>query len=502
MPQREPLPLIGASAKNLPGQSGRVINLYPEQLGSDAKSPFVLKHVPGSFRWGDVSAASFIDTIPDSIRGMHVMGSRAFCASGNYLLEINPDNTFSVIGRLATYNGVVGFSDNGGTLVVGDGRFYTIVPGIGELTPVITVNGDQLRGYWSEFINSQTLYFIRGSDRCYYSDVGAPQTVDDLSYFTEEGSADQTVAAFVSNREIVILGQDSTGWRHNGGQADDPFERIGHTDHGCVGARAACKFDNTVAVVGRNKAGQGGVWRLGTAGSEPVPISTPVVSGHVKRVLFSAADLADQITLYSYDEGEHRFLFVNLPEVPATINAPLQPSMTWVYDATEGAWHERARRNPETGRFERVLGDYHIAWRGRHYLGDHLNPHIYEFSADYYRENTIPIVKLVETQGPLNIEGRRFTVHGIELQLEVGVGRDGDAAGGTDPKVVFQASWDGGNTWSDEVVRDIGRIGAFNTSVRFGPAGSGRNFVARFFISDPVRVTLTGAFADVTVGAR
>jgi hypothetical protein len=501
--QREPLPLVGASGKNLPGQSGRVINLYPEQMDGDAKAQYVLKHVPGSFRWADVDAAAFIDSAPDNIRGMHVMGSRAFCAAGNYLLEINANNTFTLLGRLPTTNGIVGFSDNNGTLVVGDGRFFTIDPDVGILTPVLNDGSEPLLGYFSRYIDGTTLYFIRSTEKYYYSEVRDPTTVLGLSFFSAEGNPDPILNAWVVNSEIVLLGDKSTEWHYNNGDADNPFQRIsgGFVEHGCIGQRASCRFDNSVVMVGRNEEGQGIVWRLGAAGSAPQRLSTPAVEKHIQKVLFSADNLAEQVTMFGYQDAGHSFFFVNLPAVSGTVNNPAQPSMTWVYDAATGVWHERARRDPATGRFERVLGDYHIAWRGRHYVGDHQNPHVYEFSSDYYRENTIPLVKWVETHGPLNVQGRRFTVTGMELQMEVGAGRDGDAIAGTDPKVVCQVSWDGGYTWSDEMVRGVGKIGAFNTSVRWGPVGSGKNFTARFFISDPIRVTLTGAYADLSVGA-
>lgn len=497
--KRVPLPLVGGSEKNLPGQSGRVLNLYPESTGANGKAPFVLKHVPGSFRRYDLSAGDEIDTVPGDIRGMHVMGTRAFVAAGNYIIELNPPSlgTFTVLARLSTFNGPVGFSDNAGTLVIGDGRFWTLVPGSGALTPVLNDATEQLRGYISRYINGTTLYFIRGTEQYYYSEVGDASTVLGLSFFSAEGNPDKILNAWVVNSEIIILGERSTEWHWNSGDADNPFQRIsgGYIEHGTVGMRASCKFDNSVVMVGRNDEGQGIVWRLGPAGSAPQRVSTHPFEQSIGKVLFN--DLADDITMYGYQDEGHSFFFVNLPAADETTNSPAAPSMTRGFDAATGEWHERASRNVATGRFERQLGDYHIAWMGRHYVGDHLNPHVYEFSRNYFRENTIPLVKLVQTQGPLNIAGQRFRVLGIELQLKVGVGRDGDADSGHNPQVVGRFSWDGGNTWGDEVIRPIGRIGAYDTTVNFGPCGAGRNFVAEFFISDPVDTCFSGAWASV-----
>jgi hypothetical protein len=225
-------------------------------------------------------------------------------------------------------------------------------------------------------------------------------------------------------------------------------------------------------------------------------ISSPAVEEALQKVLFSFEDITDQITMFGYQDAGHVFLFVNLPAAIGTNNNPAQPSMTWVYDAATRLWHERAYSNPATGQMERARGDQHFYWNRRHYLTDYALPYVYEHSLDYYRENTTALVKLRQSAGPFNFQGRPFTVVKLGIEMEVGVGRDAGVQGSR-PKLMLQVSWDAGSTWSNEIWRDIGGIGAGKTVVQFGNLGRGTDLVIRASVSDPVRVTFLGAWADV-----
>jgi hypothetical protein len=73
--------------------------------------------------------------------------------------------------------------------------------------------------------------------------------------------------------------------------------------------------------------------------------------------------------------------------------------------------------------------------------------------------------------------------------MERGVGRDGGVQG-SEPKVMMQSRW-GTGRWSNEVVRDIGKIGeGVRSVIQFGPCGRGEFLSLRFSVSDPVSVTL------------
>jgi hypothetical protein len=511
--QRVPLALVGASSKaHSPAQqSGRTINLYPEANGPDAKAIVALRAVPGAFRKLDLST-DLPELAARHCRGLHTMGERAFGAYGNKVVEFfsqgtPPDTSvvYIVVCTLNTHTGPVGFSDNAGKLVIGDGpSFYTVDLDTNVLSPVITVNGEPLRGYWSVFLNQQTIYVERGTTRYYSSDVGDPTTVDDLSFASAESDDDPIVRAFELGGYLVLLGSETMEPHKNYGEADNPFLVVKGYENkvGVVGNRAACIADNALYFVGRSQGGSGQVWRWAPGAGVPEKVSASGVEDALAKVLFTKGGQSDDITMWSYQEGSHEFVVINMPAAEATSNNHAKESKTWVFDVAmppELGWHERGYMNPDTGRFERGLGDYHIAWKGRHYTGAYDAPHLYEESLDYYRQNTDPLVKLRESAGPLNLGGRRFTVHKVGIEMEVGIGRDAGVQG-SDPQLILRYSWDSGKTWSNEIFRSAGKIGAGKTQVFFGPCGSGRDFNVQAIYSEPTRFTLTGGWADVTVG--
>ena len=500
MPQREPLGVVGPSSKarSAAQQSGRTVNLYPEVNDRDAKAPIALHHTPGSFRAIDLAALA--GALPP-IRGLHVMADRMFVVCAEKLYEIYPDTSARYLAALPTFAGRVGMSDNAGMIIVGDGTgFYIYNFNTGTFNPVLNNGVAPILGYVSRLINGQTLYFERDSSRYFFSDIDNPVTVSGLSFFSAEGNSDKTIAAFVTGLQIVIMGSASTEWHWNSGDATTPFERIGgaFTEHGCVGRNACCVFDNTVIMVGHNSEGNGIVWRIGGAGSAPVRVSTHAVEKAIEKVLFAFNDVTEDVTMWAYQDAGHSFAVLNLPAVPATINNLAQPSQTWVYDSTTGMWHERGWLNPATGQLERIIGDFHVLWRGQHWTGAKSAAHVYRQSLDYYRDNNDPLLKMRETSGPLTAAGRRFKVQAVIIELETGVGRDGGVQG-SDPKMMMQYRW-GTGAWSEEVWRPIGKIGEGRTTVRFGPCGVGTDFTVRLAISDPVRVTLTGGWADIEIG--
>lgn len=510
MSQRVRLPLIGPSSKASSGaqQSAVTINMIPEVNDADAKAVVALHSAPGFFRVADWSEQ--IAGTPQ-IRGFHKMGERFFAVIAEKICEVTFSPTltaFSTLiefGSLSTFSGRVGMSDNGGKLVIGDGTPFLVLDlDTHTLTPVLDEDTDPIRGTFSRWIDGYTLYFQRDSGKYHYSELNDPTTVRGLNYLSAEGNPDNIEAAIVANREVIIVGSASTEWHANAGGADNAFERIsgGYIEHGTAARWSVCAFDNTVVMVGKNAEGAGVVWRLGGAGAAFSRISTHAVEKCIAKVLFSSLDrrdLTEQITAFAYQDAGHSYYVLNLPAVLATVNSPAQRSMTWVYDAATQLWHERAYRNPDTGQFERILSDHHVLWKGRHYTGAYNLAHVYEMSLNYFRENTLELVKLRESAGPLNFGGKRFSLHKIGIEGEVGVGRDADVQG-SHPQIMLQVSWDGGFTWSNEVWRSWGKIGERNCRAEWGPMGSGYDLVVRVSCSEPIRFVLTGGWADVTVG--
>ena len=466
-----PIGIVGPSSKTYTEhQSSRLVNGYLEQGDGDAKSPVAIIGTPG---------ISTFCTLSGEIRAMHVMDGRLFVVAGSKIYEVYADATTREWASLPSDEGFCGLSDNNGKIVVGDGYFRVLVLDEGTLTPVLVEDETPLEGFWSAFIDGTTLYQERNTGQVWYSDLNDPQTVGGLSFGAAEGSPDKNVHLAVLNREIVISQTGSIEYWASTGDTDDPFARVsgGFVEGGALTPFA--EADNSLFWIDADESGQGIVRRL--SGYEGVRVSTHAVEKAIREY---SGDLT-KVKPRTYVEEGHTFVAFDL-------------DTTWVYDAATNWWHERGWTNPATGEFERQRQNCNAFCFGRHFAGDRANGKVYVQSLTTYSDAGDPLV--LERITPHHFgQGRAFTCDELEVFMETGVGLDG-AVQGSNPSAMLSYSTDGGRNWSNEITASIGRIGETDTRVRFRRLGSGRDWVFRFRISDPVRRIITGAQARARAG--
>lgn len=72
---------------------------------------------------------------------------------------------------------------------------------------------------------------------------------------------------------------------------------------------------------------------------------------------------------------------------------------------------------------------------------------------------------------------------------------------GTDPKIYLYHSDDGGKTWSNGRLMDIGKTGEYLTRCRALRCGYSRDRVFRVVTTEPVKIVIVGARADIEIEA-
>jgi len=65
---------------------------------------------------------------------------------------------------------------------------------------------------------------------------------------------------------------------------------------------------------------------------------------------------------------------------------------------------------------------------------------------------------------------------------------------GSDPQMMISISRDGGHNFSAVRNRAIGAVGEYQTRTRLNRLGQGRDFVFKISISDPIPVSIIGAY--------
>ena len=129
-------------------------------------------------------------------------------------------------------------------------------------------------------------------------------------------------------------------------------------------------------------------------------------------------------------------------------------------------------------------------------MGDYQSGKIYYLKMDAYDDDGDEIQRIAISPA-LHANRHRAICHNFEVYMESGVGAV--TGTGNDPQAMLQFSDDGGKTWSSETwaKTNIGAIGEYLTRVQWNRLGMFRQRQFKLTISDPVKVVILGAYAEI-----
>lgn len=467
-------PILGSTyvARSVNAADSRMVNLFPEVVPEGGKEPAFLQRAPG------LNLLATIGTGP--IRGLWAFSADdgiAFVVSGEEVYTI--DNTYYArkIGEVSG-TGPVSMSDNGTQLFIacnGPSYIYnTNTLAFGQITDV-------------DFPGAVTVCYLDGyfvfnepnSQKMWVTALLDGTSIDPLEYASTEGSPDGLVAVASNFREVWAFGTNSIEVWYDSGATDFPLQRIqgAFNELGCAAPYSVAKMDNSIFWLGRDRRGQGIVYRAEGYGGRR--ISTHAVEWQIQQY----GDLSDAVA-YTYQQDGHNFYVLIFPSA----------NTTWVYDAATNAWHERA--GLLNGDFTRHRSNCQMAFNNKIVVGDFENGNIYAFDLDDYTDNGA-IQKWLRSwraipTGQNNL--KRTAQHSLQLDLETGTGLN--LGQGSDPQVMLRWSDDGGHTWSNEHWISIGKIGEFYRRAiwrRLGMTLKLRDRVYEVSMTDPVKTAIMGA---------
>lgn len=403
-------------------------------------------------------------------------GSILYAVMDNSVFSIEHDGTTTTLGTIDSSNGNVFFADNGIEVIIVDGspRGYLITDG------VLTTLGDpDFPGGTS--VTFQDGYFIvtrPDTGAIYISGLYDGTSWDPLDFGLAEANPDFALCVISNSRDLWIFGEKVTEIFQNTGNADFPFERIPGAiiELGLQAIGSAIKINgiaywlSTEERVVRGK------------GYQYETISTP----HIDY----------QISTYSTTSDAKAFSYQMLGHIFYVLIFPSEDK-TWVYDITTGFWHEWQSYV--------VNDDGRINW-GRHrsncgckfgndyVVGDYQNGKVLTLDINTYTDNGNEIQR-IRVSPVVNKEMFNVVWHRLQIDFESGVGL---ATGqGSDPIVNLDWSDDGGHTWSNKHPAKIGKIGNYRQRVVWRRLGKSRNRVLRTTITDPVKVVMLAAYAEL-----
>jgi hypothetical protein len=458
------IPLLGQSDSRSSSNFNyqKTLNFYLEQA-QDGRSALMLVNRPGQLDFATCGSGP--------IRGGQEFNGVGYVVSGDTFYTVTPGGTATNRGTLSTSSGRVYMAFNGTQVMVTDGSagyIYTLATG------VFAAIADADFVYYGPctYINSYFIAVEPASGRAGQSAINDGTSWAALDVATAESSPDNLKAVLADHDELLMLGDKTIEPWYNDAGTDFSFTRyIGaQAEVGLAEPAAICKTDEGVFFLGDDLI----FYRL--QGRQPVRVS----HHGVETALQGYASISGALC-FTYDWKGHKFVHLTVPN-----------EGTWVYDVSNGGW-------TENGTFDendwKVACAFHLGQKA--IVGSSVDGQLYELSDSTYTDDGGVLERLRRTQNIVQDQKLVFW-NRLELVFESGVGLL--SGQGSSPQVMLRWSEDGGHTWGTEIYQSLGATGEYGWRAVFDMLGASYQRIYEIRVTDPVKVILIDAFADVTVG--
>lgn len=479
------VPLVAGAyeAQSLIANAQRCINLYAEKNQDDSPYPFTYYPTPG---------LKFLKANPGSSAASRCLytatNGNLYRVIGDKVYYVDSSFTHQLLGSIGTSSGICSMVDNGLVVVLVDGSTagYAIdlaSNGFTTIAPSNFYGADRV-----QYLDAYFLFNRPGTQQFYislalvsYSQLMTGTAFDPLDFAAKVGYADPLVTLSVVHREIWLIGALTTEVWYNSGSTDFTYEQLpgAFVEHGCVAKYSVAEHDLAVFWLHKDKQGQGMVLR----GSQYV---AERISTNAIEVALSSYSRIDDAIGFVYQQNGHVFYVLTFPTADAT----------WVYDESQGIWHERAYLDTN-GVMHAVKFNCVAAAYGKIVVGDKDSGTLYQLDLNTFLDLESPIAR-VRSWAHLVDEDKRVTYKGFQAKMEVGTD-DGslDSTSSTNPPQVFlRWSDDGGKTFGNGIAQSLGALGQYRTDLQWNRLGMARDRVFELSWSIPTKTALVGAYVD------
>ena len=466
---RVSLPLSGArqSDRAIQVNSQRSINWYPSLEGDGAKSVLTMLPTPGLDRRIEFGNGPTRSNIVE-------FAGAAYWVSGSELMKMTTAESVSAVGSLNT---------NTGYCYLAAGRTYLMVTDGGDgytwndTTFAAISDGDfPTNPSYCGYLDGFFLVLDAGTDQWNKSASENPTSWDALEFASAEASPDDAVAIVTTYRDLYIIGTLTTQVYYNSGNPQFPFDLYanGVLEFGTPAPASVTKTGGNIFMLAQVEGG--GITVLRINGFQAQRISDPDIAYTLSRMT-TITDAEG----YAYTEADQTFYVLTFPS----------EDLTLTYHVEQGQWHDRSSHGMGRHR-SRGYGRFN----GRHYVGDYQNAKLYALDPAKYTDDG-QTIRRVRRGAVLHKDGLQFEVNEFEVEFARGKGLvDGQ---GSDPQAIFRYSYDGGNTWSNELWQPMGALGDYTRRAIWYRLGQMNDFRFELAVTDPIEAILIAAYADVTV---
>lgn len=474
------IPFVGPAyqSQSLPWSAQDCLNLYPEAGGPAAKTQAALLSTPGL-----VEFATLKDGGGDARGVWAASDGNLYAVCDDQLSQVSPAGVVTNLGTLDSSTGPVAMGDNGVQVFVvdnPDGYVYTLASNAAASNAAASnafakiVSSNWSGASMMACLDGYGVGITPGTGQFWVTSLYDFSTMySALDFATAEGSPDKLVAVAVDHREVWLFGERTTEVWYNSGDSSFPLSRVSGAflETGCAAPWSVARGDNTKFWLSSD----GMVVRADAY--TPKAVSTRAIEAAIAG--YSRID--DARGFYYLQEG-HGFYVLTFPSA----------GVTWVYDSSVDAWHRRSSWGLGVWR-----PTCHARLGQKHIVGDATTGRLYSLDPQAATDAGQPIERM-RVSAPIAAEDKRLIHNRLAIDFETGVGLL--AGQGEDPKAMLSWSDDGGRSWSGEYMGSIGKLGEYRYRAIWRRLGQARNRVYRLRITDPVRVTIMGAFGDVQGG--
>jgi hypothetical protein len=420
-----PFPVQTAPGAKSQESGGQIINGYVDALGAQAPNQTVIRRGPGLLNFGTSGESGF--------RGATLVNGVLYVAFNGKL-----DKWSSAGGASTNIGNLVGtkrgfFAANNNTtpdrvFVDPDGNIATFTESAvtnsypdPDLPAVNSV--DFLDGY---------LVFTTGDGRAFATDLNST-SVNSLSFGKAEAKPDGLVRVVAWGGRLLFFGNESIEVWTDAATVPFPFARSNVIPRGLAGPYCVSGYEDGFSrgpiFVGDDNC----VYAL--EGYTPTKVSTTDLDGLIEAV-------TDKTTLEatSYISRGHAFWQLSCP------------AWTWVLDISTSQWFQRDSYLQNRSRIAGAINAFSM-WL----TGDTQTGNLQQIITSANDEVGSPLRLRIESGPVMNFPGG--TVVGrADFYFVTGVGvATGSDPDQTDPDVEISWSDDGGITWSNPILRKLGR---------------------------------------------
>lgn len=391
----------------------------------------------------------------------------------------------TTIGTLNSTQGSVGIESNNVkqiTFVDGlDGWVYDYSTNPETFTQ-ITSDGFPENPIDVTFLDGHMIIAAGGTNRWYISNISDAKNYNALNFAALTSDEEKIVAVQTVNRRIFIFGTYITEIFYNSGNASSfPFVRDNNNvlQFGCAAVGSVAQDENKLVWLATQK--NGGPSVRVTEGGPGIRISNDAV----EQSLQSFTNYS-QIIGYLQKINGHTFYILNNPV----------DNITWAYDFETKFWHKLEMVNGDC-----YFASCHTFYRGKHYLGHLTKPSIYENSSKYETNNGEIIHCLRITQPITETDLQRIRIERLEITGAMGRGFSRYVNNDnyySDPRIYLSVSKDMGYSFSQPIIRSLGKSGQYNWEVIYLNLGISKSATYKIETFNPIRTILTRAQHTVT----